>query len=848
MPQERLSSLGDTTTLGPEWLQRGIRTSPKSGEQRDGRDGLTPPAASYRYGRDQLLLLQSSMELPSPPRMSNGRPKAAGELNALQQKFPVFGAMTKEHLVSEGVLPASTLEDKQVAGTLRGRAEGRGRGNKGRGKGGAEEASLQASPVQTTPGGSAVGSMMPLELPERQERQDRQVSGGGELLPDEKAAGPRNPMSSFLARVLTKGPAPEQKAAESAVAGLPPGTSLPPPAAAVPPEPPEVQSPTLRPPVPEKPPPPPPGPGEAAETAPPPQEVPVRPGPLPSSPPRHPPSIGLSALEQSLPEPIPSPQRAPVNLAMALAGASAASAQALERELGLGLGESLMPPAPQPQALQPGRVTAPQRQAPLRMEDQSVTARLQEDLEEFENGSCWYYKDPSGKVQGPFSTQQMRNWHQVGYFKNELPIRFKDGSFYRLDHLYPEAPFQNLPHTVDPRAQAAQAVAQAQAQAQQVAQQHAAAQAQMQAQALARQRALLADPTLASSGFEYMRLQQAAAQANAHAQTQAQIATMKSMMGLPPFGAYDDRRWPEELKALGIPGPSASAATVAAANAVKEQQRLEQQRLEREKRLEEQRVRQQLAQQVQAAQAQAAQAAAAQQAAPAKPPPMVPPVPAPTMSPMEAAKEERKKPVQPKKPTVKNDAPGPMQVAPGPVPKEAPPLIASSTEFPTLGGGSEEHVVMAPAESSAGGFWERPMRPVKVGGDPPIAPGRSTDPKAKAAQKQQQKAKDEEKSELRRAQVKELLTEYGITLEEPMVNFVMSVNGSSEVADYLEALKVTDAENARRFGEAFLAKGLVEKVEKTKEAPPKRKHRIKGKEVDPSMLGFTAVPRGHYES
>ena len=39
---------------------------------------------------------------------------------------------------------------------------------------------------------------------------------------------------------------------------------------------------------------------------------------------------------------------------------------------------------------------------------------------------------------------------------------------------------------------------------------------------------------------------------------------------------------------------------------------------------------------------------------------------------------------------------------------------------------------MAPAESSAGGFCERPMRPVKVGGDPPIAPGRSTDPKAKA--------------------------------------------------------------------------------------------------------------------
>eukprot|EP00435_Cladocopium_sp_Y103_P061021 s192_g22.t1 len=72
-------------------------------------------------------------------------------------------------------------------------------------------------------------------------------------------------------------------------------------------------------------------------------------------------------------------------------------------------------------------------------------------------------------------------------------------------------------------------------------------------------------------------------------------------------------------------------------------------------------------------------------AAPAKPPPMVLPVPAPTMSPMEAAKQERKKNVQPKKPTAKNDAPGPMQVAPGPVPKEAPPLIASSTEGPPLG-------------------------------------------------------------------------------------------------------------------------------------------------------------------
>lgn len=42
----------------------------------------------------------------------------------------------------------------------------------------------------------------------------------------------------------------------------------------------------------------------------------------------------------------------------------------------------------------------------------------------------------------------------------------------------------------------------------------------------------------------------------------------------------------------------------------------------------------------------------------------------------------------------------------------------------------QDHVIMAPADSSTG-FWERPPRPVKVGvNDPPIPP--KADPKAKA--------------------------------------------------------------------------------------------------------------------
>ena len=34
----------------------------------------------------------------------------------------------------------------------------------------------------------------------------------------------------------------------------------------------------------------------------------------------------------------------------------------------------------------------------------------------------WYYKDPKGKIQGPFSTIDMFNWSAAGYFANNLQI------------------------------------------------------------------------------------------------------------------------------------------------------------------------------------------------------------------------------------------------------------------------------------------------------------------------------------------------------------------------------------------------------------------------------------------
>ena len=125
MPQER------------DLKEQGIQTSPK--------------LANDRYGRDRMLQVRSCIMA------------SESELNALRQK-PVYRTMTKDYLITAGVLPAPALEENPVASALPGRGEGHGRGAKGgRGKGREEEEddgspkkALQASPGQT--GGSAAGS------------------------------------------------------------------------------------------------------------------------------------------------------------------------------------------------------------------------------------------------------------------------------------------------------------------------------------------------------------------------------------------------------------------------------------------------------------------------------------------------------------------------------------------------------------------------------------------------------------------------------------------------------------------------------------------------------------------
>uniref|UniRef100_UPI00215A0D3D GRB10-interacting GYF protein 1 n=1 Tax=Homo sapiens TaxID=9606 RepID=UPI00215A0D3D len=35
----------------------------------------------------------------------------------------------------------------------------------------------------------------------------------------------------------------------------------------------------------------------------------------------------------------------------------------------------------------------------------------------------WFYKDPQGEIQGPFTTQEMAEWFQAGYFSMSLLVK-----------------------------------------------------------------------------------------------------------------------------------------------------------------------------------------------------------------------------------------------------------------------------------------------------------------------------------------------------------------------------------------------------------------------------------------
>jgi len=183
--------------------------------------------------------------------------------------------------------------------------------------------------------------------------------------------------------------------------------------------------------------------------------------------------------------------------------------------------------------------------------------------------------------------------------------------------------------------------------------------------------------------------------------------------------------------------------------------------------------------------------------------------------------------------------------------------IQSSEDFPTLGGSAQEKVVMTATESTSQGFWELPMRPVKVvEKDDPKAPTPSA---SRQPQKKAEVASTRDDShDSRQSRLKDLLKQCGLELEEPMVGFLLTLSSASECLDYLQAYH-GDSEAVHRFSEAFVERGLnaASKGKKETAAPaestPKdkaaKKKRAKGREVDPSLLGFTSLPPprgGHY--
>ena len=80
-----------------------------------------------------------------------------------------------------------------------------------------------------------------------------------------------------------------------------------------------------------------------------------------------------------------------------------------------------------------------QQQAMLRQQQQPRAPQMSQVPPQYENE--WYYQDPQGRVQGPFNSEDMRDWFDNGYFKPNLPVRQGPSDqfpFVPLARLYPD--------------------------------------------------------------------------------------------------------------------------------------------------------------------------------------------------------------------------------------------------------------------------------------------------------------------------------------------------------------------------------------------------------------------------
>jgi hypothetical protein len=65
----------------------------------------------------------------------------------------------------------------------------------------------------------------------------------------------------------------------------------------------------------------------------------------------------------------------------------------------------------------------------------------------------WFYTDPQQQVQGPFSQENMKLWHEAGYFSKDLPIKLRQWSGFHAFYLvFPDLSraFTSIPSEVRP--------------------------------------------------------------------------------------------------------------------------------------------------------------------------------------------------------------------------------------------------------------------------------------------------------------------------------------------------------------------------------------------------------------
>jgi len=563
------------------------------------------------------------------------------------------------------------------------------------------------------------------------------------------------------------------------------------------------------------------------------------------------PLVAAMAMQSSM-----SPSRTSLNLANALP-ASAGSPTG-DRSLGPGgvsaMRQHALPGSPLTPSSVPDLAVKAQLYSQTQTQALARAPCVQGPMEETPpnlRAKCWWYRDPQGVIQGSFSTQEMRHWSSCGYFSPDLPIRYTENSgFYPLQQMFPPpvVAFQsspNIPNVSD--------VASAPATASASWPQHSPASShQLGASAYpgaqpirgANPFAKLPVATMGMGAFgnaaSLEQLQQE--MLGAYAMTGPALEPPCAAISSSGFGHHPDLYGHQYLERGARADDaqaywSASHAAAAAAKASMKHQSSA------------------------AAYANSAFDAATAQALGTAGNAVGWDIAAQAEQAVRIQREARR---EARRTREQQKGGGPDGACASTweqhaVAAKASPQVdfSSASDFPTLGAkpGVEEKVVMVDADDGGGNgggggaFWERPQRAVRVVTDSAIASEGKSSP-ATASNSAPRQTASPASTDTRREHIEDLMRETGLALDEPMISFLLTLKSPADALDYLQAYS-GDTQEVRRFAEAFGQRKLCAtvasdeaRVAKDADAASikvKKSGRSKGKQVDPSLLGFTAA-------